>query len=132
MKRIVLDASALISFFEDRSGGEVVEKLVAESVAGKTELFMSVVNWGEVYYSTLRARGQDAARQMAAEISQFPIQVMSADLELTKSAAELHAKYNLPYADCFAAAFSKTWKAKLLTSDLDFAKVESEIEILFL
>jgi predicted nucleic acid-binding protein len=132
MKRIVLDASALISFFEDRSGGEVVEKLVAESVAGKAELFMSVVNWGEAYYSTWRARGPDAARQMVAEVSQFPIQVMSADLELTKSAAELHAKYNLPYADCFAAASSKTRKAQLVTSDQDFAKVKSEIEILFL
>ena len=55
MKRAVLDASALISFFEDRSGGEVVEKLVAESVAGKAELFMSVVNWGEAYYSIWRA-----------------------------------------------------------------------------
>lgn len=132
MKRIVLDASALISFFEDRSGGEVVEKLVAESVADKAELFMSVVNWGEAYYSTWRARGQAAARQMAAEVSQFPIQVMSADLELTKSAAELHAKYNLPYADCFAAAISKTWKAQLLTSDQDFVKVKSEIEVVFL
>jgi predicted nucleic acid-binding protein len=132
MKRIVLDASALISFFEDRSGGEVVEKLVAESVAGKTGLFISVVNWGEVYYSTWRARGQGAARQMAAEISQFPIQVINADLELAKSAAELHAKYNLPYADCFAAASSKAWKAQLLTSDQDFAKVKSEIEVLFL
>jgi predicted nucleic acid-binding protein len=132
MKRFVLDASALISFFEDRSGGEVVERLVAESVAGKTELFMSVVNWGEVYYSTWRARGQDAARQMAAEISQFPIQIVSLDLELTKSAAELRAKFTLPYADCFAAAFSKTWNAQLLTSDQDFAKVKSEIDILFL
>jgi uncharacterized protein len=132
MKRTVLDASALISFFEDRSGGDVVEKLVAESVAGKTELFMSVVNWGEVYYSAWRARGQDAARQMAAEIFQFPIQVMNADLELTKSAAELHAKYNLPYADCFAAALAKLRKAQLATSDQDFAKVKSEIEILFL
>ena len=88
MKRFVLDASALISFFEDRSGGEVIEKLVAECVAGKTELFMSVVNWGEVYYSTWRAHGQVAARQTAGEISQFPIQVMSADWELTKSAAD--------------------------------------------
>lgn len=131
MKRVVLDASALISFFEDRSGGEVVEKLVTDSVAGKAEIFMSVVNWGEVYYSTWRAHGQNAARQMAAEVSQFPIQVMNADLELTKSAAELHAKYNLPYADCFAAAFSKSWNAQLLTSDRDFAKVKSEIEILF-
>jgi predicted nucleic acid-binding protein len=132
MKRTVLDASAVISFFEDRSGAEEVEELVAESVAGKAELFMSVVNWGEVYYSAWRARGQDAARQMAAEISQFPIQVMDADFELTKSAAELHAKYNLPYADCFAAALSKMWKAQLVTADQDFAKIRSEIEIQFL
>jgi predicted nucleic acid-binding protein len=132
MKRIVLDASALISFFEDRSGGDVVEKLVAESVAGKTELFMSVVNWGEVYYSAWRARGQDAAQQMAAEISQFPVQVMNADLELTRSAAALHAKYNLPYADCFAAALTRIWKAELVTSDRDFAMVHPEIKIQFL
>ena len=132
MKRAVLDASALISFFEDRSGGNVVEELVAESLAGKTELFMSVVNWGEVYYSAWRARGQGAARQVVAEISQFPIQFVNADLEFTRFAAELHAKYHLPYADCFAAALSKVRKAALVTSDQDFAKVKSEIEILFL
>jgi predicted nucleic acid-binding protein len=132
MKRAVLDASAVISFFEDRSGGELVEKLVAEGLAGKAELFMTVVNWGEVYYSAWRARGQDAARRVAAEISQFPIQVVDADFALTKAVAELHAKYNLPYADCFAAALSKTWKAQLLTADQDFAKIKSEIEIHFL
>ena len=72
MKRAVLDASALISFFEDRSGGEVVEKLVGESVAGKAELFMSVVNWGEpVSYSAWRARGRGAARQSGCR--NFPI-----------------------------------------------------------
>lgn len=132
MKRVVLDASAVISFFEDRSGGEVVEKLVAESVVGRIELLMTIVNWGEVYYTAWRARGQDAARQVAAEISQLPIQVVNADSELTNFAAELRAKYNLPYADCFAAALSKIWKAELVTSDRDFAVVNSEIEILFL
>jgi predicted nucleic acid-binding protein len=132
MKRMVLDASALISFFENRSGGDTIENLVAESVDGKTELFMSVVNWGEVYYTAWRGRGEDAARQMAAEISQFPIQVINADFDLTKSAAALHAKYNLPYADCFAAALSKIWKAELVTSDRDFARVHSEIKIQFL
>jgi predicted nucleic acid-binding protein len=129
---VVLDASALISFFEGRSGGEAVENLVTESVDGKTELFMSVVNWGEVYYTAWRGRGVDAARQMAAEISQFPIQIVNADFDLTKSAAALHAKYNLPYADCFAAALSKISRAELVTSDRDFVKVHSEIKIQFL
>lgn len=132
MKRRVLDASAVIFFFEDRPGGDVVENLVAESLAGKAELFLSVVNWGEVYYSAWRARGENAARQVAAEIAQLPIQVVDADLEFTKSAAALRAKYNLPYADCFAAALSKILKAELVTSDRDFAIVTSEIEIRFL
>ncbi|HEY2646446.1 MAG TPA: type II toxin-antitoxin system VapC family toxin, partial [Candidatus Acidoferrales bacterium] len=132
VKRMVLDASALISLLEDRSGGEVVEELLAESVNGKTELFMSVVNWGEVFYSTWRVHGQDAARQIAAEISQFPVQVMDADLDLTKSAAALHAKFNLPYADCFAAALSKICKAELVTADHDFTMVQKEIKIQFL
>ena len=132
MKRLVLDASALISYFENRPGGDVVEEVLSGCIDGKTELFMSIVNWGEVYYSAWRAGGEDGARRLAAEISQFPIQLIDADFELTKSAAVLHAKYNLPYADCFAAALSKDWKAELVTGDRDFEMVQSEIKIQFL
>lgn len=132
MKRMVLDASALMSYFENRPGGDVVEELMAGCIDGKTELFMSIVNWGEVYYSAWRAGGEDGARRLAAEISQFPIQLMDADFELTKSAAALHAKYNLPYADCFAAALTKDWNAELVTGDRDFEMVHSEIKIKFL
>jgi predicted nucleic acid-binding protein len=132
MKRLVLDASALISYFENRAGGDVVEEVMAGCIDGKNELFMSIVNWGEVYYSAWRAAGEGGARRLAAEISQFPIQLVDADFELTKSAAALHAKYNLPYADCFAAALSKDLKAQLITGDRDFEKVQSEIKIKFL
>jgi predicted nucleic acid-binding protein len=132
MKRMVLDASALISYFENRPGGDVVEEVLSGCIDGKTELIMSIVNWGEVYYSAWRAGGEDGARRLAAEISQFPIQLIDADFELTKSAAVLRAKYNLPYADCFAAALSKDWKAELVTGDRDFEMVQSEIKIQFL
>jgi len=132
MKRMVLDASAVILFFEGRSGAEKIEEMLAEGVAGKAELFMSVVNWGEVYYSTWRTHGRDAARRAVAEISQLPIEVVNADSDLTKVAAELRAIHNLPYADCFAAALAKIRESQLATSDQDFAKVKSEIEILFL
>jgi predicted nucleic acid-binding protein len=132
MKRMVLDASALISYFENRPGGNVVEEVLSGCIDGKTELFMSIVNWGEVYYSAWRAGGEDGARRLAVEISQFPIQLIDADFELAKSAAVLHAKYNLPYADCFAAALSKDWKAELVTRDRDFEMVQSEIKIQFL
>jgi predicted nucleic acid-binding protein len=132
MKRAVLDASAIISFFEGRSGAETFEELLAQGVVGKTELTMSVVNWGEVYYSTWQTHGHESARRTAAEISQLPIEVVNADSELTKIAATLRARHRLPYADCFAAALAKIRRAQLVTSDQDFAKVKSEIEILFL
>ena len=132
MTRKVLDASVVISFFEGRAGAEQIEEMLMEAIAGRIELRMSVINWGEVYYSTWRAHGLVAARKTAAEISQLPIELVNADLELTRSAAELHAKYNLPYADCFAAGLSRIWKASLVTSDRDFAKVQSEIDLLFL
>ena len=96
MKQTVLDASALISFFENRTGGDRVEELISESPIGKAELVMSVVNWGEVYYSAWHAHGENAARQMAAEISQIPIHLLNADLDLTKCAAKLRGRYRLP------------------------------------
>ncbi len=131
MKRIVLDASAVMTFFEDRPGAVKVEEIVARAAEGKCELLMSVVNWGEVYYSVWRAKGPGIARKIVAEIGQLPIELVGAGYELTKLAAELQAQHKLPYADCFAAALAADRKASLATSDKDFARVENHIRVLW-
>jgi predicted nucleic acid-binding protein len=131
MKRIVFDASALMTFFEDRPGAAQVEELLARATEGKCELLMSVVNWGEVYYSVWRAKGPGVARKVLAEIAQLPIDLVDASYELTKLAAELHADHKLPYADCFAAALAANRKASLATSDADFGKLERRLNLLW-
>ena len=131
MKRIVLDASAVMTFFEDRPGAAKVEEIVARAAEGKCELLMSVVNWGEVYYSIWRAKGPAMARKIVAEIGQPPIELVAAGYDLTKLAAELRAEHKLPYADCFAVALASDRKASLATSDKDFAAVEKRIGILW-
>jgi len=131
MKRIVLDASAVMTFFEDRPGAAKVEEIVARAAEGKCELLMSVVNWGEVYYSVWRAKGPGMARKIVAEIGQLPIELVAAGYDLTKLAAELRAEHKLPYADCFAVALASDRKASLATSDKDFAAVEKRIGILW-
>jgi ribonuclease VapC len=131
MKRIVLDASAVITFFEDRPGAAKVEDLLARAAERKCELLMSVVNWGEVYYSVWRAKGPGVARKVLSEIAQLPIDLIDAGYELTKLAAELHADHKLPYADCFAAALAANRKASLATSDADFAKLERHLNLLW-
>ena len=131
MKRIVLDASALMTFLENRPGADKVEDLIHLAVAGKRHLLMSVVNWGEVYYSTWRAHGPGVARKVIEDIAQLPIQIVAADLDLTHIAAELRAGHKLPYTDCFAASLAIHLKASLATSDKDFASVEKKLDILW-
>lgn len=131
MKRIVLDASALMTFFENRPGAGKVEELLQLAVDGKRELLMSVVNWGEVYYSVWRAKGPGVALKILADIAQLPIALIDADYALTRIAAEFKANHKLPYADCFAAALAVNRKASLVASDTDFAQVQKQVTILW-
>ena len=131
MKRIVLDASALMTFFENRPGAEKVQDLIHLGVEGKRLLLMSVVNWGEVYYSTWRTKGPGVARKVIEDIAQLPLEIVDADLELTRGAAELRAEHKLPYTDCFAAALALARKASLATSDRDFTHIEKKLDILW-
>jgi predicted nucleic acid-binding protein len=131
MKRYVLDASALMTFFEDRAGAGRVEELLAKAVGAKRTLAMSVVNWAEVCYTVWRARGERAAESKLQEIAQLPLEIVGVDIELGKLAARLKAEYNLPYADCFAAALTQTRKATLVTSDRDFERVAAALKILW-
>jgi predicted nucleic acid-binding protein len=131
MKTYVLEASALMTFFEDRAGAEKVEDLLAKAAEAKRPLAMSVVNWGEVYYSVWRARGEKAAAAKLHEIAQLPVEVVGVDMELGKLAARLKAEHNLPYADCFAAALAQARKATLVTSDRDFERVGTTLKTLW-
>jgi predicted nucleic acid-binding protein len=128
---IVLDASALMDFLEDRPGAQTVEDLIASAAQGQSELLMSVVNWGEVYYSVHRAQGSATAQKVIAEIAQLPIDLIPATYELTKQAAEFHARHKLPYADCFAAALATARQALLATSDKHFARAAPHLRLLW-
>ena len=56
MKNLVLDSYALLSYFEDEPGADKVQRLLEQAAKGKVSLLMSIVNWGEVYYSLCRSR----------------------------------------------------------------------------
>jgi predicted nucleic acid-binding protein len=131
MKRIVLDASAIMTFSANRPGAEKVEQLIQLALDGKRELLMCVVNWGEVYYSVWRDRGPGFARLILAQMAQLPIRLIPADVDLARDAAEFKANFNLPYVDGFAAALAVTRKASLATSDKDFASVEKKLDLLW-
>lgn len=127
----VLDSWALIAFFEDEPAAEAVEKLLQKAVEEKLKLLLSVVNWGEIYYNTMREVSQEAAEQKAQEIAALPIDIIGVgdDLALVKQAAIFKATRKMAYADCFAAALAKVRNAELVTGDPEFMAVDKEIKI---
>lgn len=127
-----MDTYSLITYFEGETGKDkMIEILRAARDSGRL-LLLSVVNWGEVFYITLREAGRERADHVAHLISTLPIQIISADLDLTKHAAEFKATRKMSYADCFAAALAKSRKAELVTGDKEFRQVEDDVKILWL
>ncbi len=118
----VLDSYALLAYFEDEAGGVQVEKILKAAQAGKAKLFLSVINFGEVYYSTLRERGRENADEVKSIMEQLPITIVPADMENTLEAAKLKGVHAVAYADCFAAALGMKKKARVVTGDPEFKK----------
>jgi len=124
MRRYVLDANALIGFFEDRQGAAgKVRQIMSEALRLEIPLLMSAVNWGEVFYMEWRYHGEAKARTIESELNRLPIAVIGADLERATRAAALKQKHNLGYADAFAAELAIERGAWLVTADPEFTKL---------
>jgi len=126
----VLDSWALIALFNEERAADDVEKLLHAATSGRHTLLMHVVNWGEIYYTTMRRGGESAAKSVAADIGQMPINIVeTANFELVRQAAVFKATKKLSYADCFAAALAKLRRAEFVTGDPEFRAIEGELKI---
>jgi len=129
---VVLDSSALLTYLEDGTGAPRVRNLLRSALQSERELLMSVVHWGEVLYASSRAQDFEMGRHVEARIAQLPVKILDADRVLTRLAAEFHARYKLPYVDCFAAALASEHKAHVATCDRDFSRIVSEIPLIWI
>src|SRR4030066_655848 len=129
MKRYVLDSYAMIAYFEDEPGADRVAQILRQLIQGKAKGYMSVVNWGEVNYSTMREEGVAEAEKVILQLDKFPIQTVEVNKDLAYEAAKLKGKYRIAYADCFAVTLSRKLNATLVTGDPDFKKLKERISI---
>src|SRR5436309_2377871 len=102
--RFVLDAFALLAFLKDEPARPKVEAVLEHAARGQCELFLSVINLGEVAYNLERRLGLQAALDALGAIDRMPIDVVAVTRRLALGAARLKANHSLGYADCFAAA----------------------------
>jgi len=129
---IVFDSFALIAHFEDEERGAKVTSVLKRAQTGTLTIYMSVINFGEVYYITMRERGNEKAEEILMLTKQLPIKIVNPDMEATVAAAKLKAKYPLAYAYCFAAALAKSKSLPVMTGDPEFKRFEDEVKILWI
>ncbi len=127
--RFVLDSFALMALFEDQPGAPQVQELLERAAKGEYELFMSVLNLGEVLYTVESRRGLEASQVVLAAVDQLPIAIVEIDRPLTLAAAKLKAASGIGYADCFVGALAQHLGGTIVTGDPDFRHVEDVVPI---
>jgi predicted nucleic acid-binding protein len=118
------------SVYEDRDRiAEKVEQLLRDALLRELPLLMSAVNWGEVFYTEWKYRGEVNAREAEAKLRELPIMVLPADLDRATRAAALKQKHSLGYADAFAAELAIERGAWLVTADPEFLKLGKALSV---
>jgi ribonuclease VapC len=131
-KTIVLDSWAILAYLEDENSGKLVANLLIDAHEHGASLLMSTVNVGEVWYILAREVSESEAEKAVTELIRLGIRFVDADWNLTRLAAGFKAKHRMSYADCFAAALAKEWKADLVTGDPEFKQLNNQIKITWL
>ena len=130
--KYVLDSYALLAYFQAEPGGERVRQLLKEAYVGRSEVFLSVINLGEIYYIVARRRGRDAAISLVEDLSRLPVDVVDAGTKRVLAAADIKVQHRVSYADAFAAATAEELTATLVTGDPEMKEVESRVPVLWL
>jgi ribonuclease VapC len=124
-----LDSYALRAYFEAEAGCDRVKELLIAAKDKKCNLYMCVVNLGEVIYIVERERGLAEAQDALTRIDELPIEIINADRIVTLAAAHLKKDCPIAYADCFAAAIAQLQNAILVTGDPEFSKIKAEYNV---
>ena len=126
----VVDAWALLALLQKEEPAAARVKAVIDGAQrGQWELFVSLINLGEVYYSIGRSQGLPEADSVLEDLEQLPLVVIPADRTAVVQAASLKATHRLSYADAFAMAAAIALDATLLTGDPELIQLKDHVRI---
>ena len=108
-----------------------MRQLLDEAEHRRHRLWMNIVNMGEVFYLSVKAR-DGAFGERVLKMLRSRVSVISATDELVLWAAQLKAKHAISYADAFAAATAIDRQLPLVTGDPELrvmAESENQLQL---
>ena len=127
--RYLFDSHALLAFFQEEKGTEVVAKILRRALKQRLDRLICVISLGEIIYMTKRRFGDNKKMEILGRVHQLGFKILPVPEALVYKAAELKADYPISYADCFALACALEQSAILVTGDPEFKKVAHLINI---
>ena len=132
-RKSVLDACAMIAFFNNEDGADKVEELLWQGNRAPNSLFMHEINLLEIYYGVYRDESRELAEQTYVKILDLPIKVVTGlRKNVFKEAGRLKAVYRISLADSIALAEAKIRRIPLVTCDHhEFDPIQDKNELDF-
>lgn len=131
-ERYVLDTSAILAFLGGEQGADSVERLLRAARAGRIQVLVCSISLMEVFYTALRAKGEDEAVRLLALVRAWPLEWVYPDEKALLQAGSLKASYRLSVADALIAAVARLHHAKLVHKDPELEALKGQIELLSL
>jgi len=110
---VVLDACALIAYFNDEPGADLVEAILQEAPSVQ----ISAINLLEIAYDAIRATGEDeAAKEIIDATTQLPIMICwDMNRAIIEMSARFKTAFQISLADSVALATAAHYRAPLAT-----------------
>ena len=127
-ERYTFDSEAILAFYLDEEGAEVVEDLLEQVQSGAAEGYINVINLTEIYYILSRVN-PELAEETERKLRLFGLRVVPVEDDgLWREAARVKAKHPLSLADAFAVATAESCKSKLVVgSDEEFRQLKIQL-----
>ena len=130
--RYVLDTFSVLAYIWGEPGEEKVRELLLRSRDRKVELFLSDINLAETYYLIGKREGKEEANRLISMIVRWPLYLVEGDKKVALIAGRVKADYALSFADAFAVATALDKRARVVTGDEKFRKVEDMISVFWI
>ena len=128
-KKYLLDSYAVLAWIQDENGAQFVEDLLYRARGHEDDVFLNIINLGEIFYRCARVLDIQSARNLLENIRLLPIRIIPCPNDLVLEAAEIKGQYSVAYADAFALASALREKACIVTGDPEFKGVEHLTDI---
>lgn len=129
----VLDSSAILRYLDNQAGAARVSEIIKAHLAGRCEVFISAVHWGELAGITGKIHGRQAVDLVLSRLSLLGFQIVPADGERAVRSAMLKLQRQIPYVDAFGIELTAESPDRVfVTADFDFKPASRDVKVEFL